>query len=119
MDTKNEPGAFDCYERAEPDEPMFVLLARDRLAPELVRRWVAERRAAGEDPAQVQEALECAFAMHEWWLKHRAPAVQRRAPGERRVPPLFWHNWPTLKALEALNDVETVRGPDDYDGEHA
>lgn len=31
MGTKNNPGAFDCYANAEPDEPMFVLLARDLL----------------------------------------------------------------------------------------
>ena len=29
MGTKNNPGKFDCYEHAKPDEPMFVLLGRD------------------------------------------------------------------------------------------
>lgn len=33
MGTKNNPGAFDCYANAEPDEPMFVLLGRDKHAP--------------------------------------------------------------------------------------
>ena len=28
MATKEKLGQFDCYEKAEPDEPMFVLLAR-------------------------------------------------------------------------------------------
>jgi hypothetical protein len=31
MGTKSNPGPFDCYAKAEPDEPMFVLLARDPL----------------------------------------------------------------------------------------
>ena len=34
MGTKNNPGQFDCYRNAEPDEPMFVLLARDERAPQ-------------------------------------------------------------------------------------
>lgn len=43
MATKNNPGAFDCYEHAAPDEPMFVLLARDSCAAELVRMWATMR----------------------------------------------------------------------------
>ena len=39
MGTKNNPGKFDCYENAEPDEPMFVLLGRDPLAAHLVSLW--------------------------------------------------------------------------------
>ena len=48
MGTKNNPGKFDCYENAEPDEPMFVLLARDRLAPGLTAIWAPIR--AGNRP---------------------------------------------------------------------
>ena len=33
MATKTKPGAFDCYSKAEPDEPVFTLLARDPSAP--------------------------------------------------------------------------------------
>ncbi len=39
MGTKNNPGKFDCYANASPDEPMFVLLGRDRLASHLVSIW--------------------------------------------------------------------------------
>lgn len=39
MGTKNKPGNFNCYANTEPDEPMFVLLARDPLAPFLVSIW--------------------------------------------------------------------------------
>jgi hypothetical protein len=39
MGTKRNPGQYDCYAKAEPDEPMFVLLARDPTAPQLVRDW--------------------------------------------------------------------------------
>lgn len=30
MGTKNNPGEFDCYANAAPDEPMFILLGRDQ-----------------------------------------------------------------------------------------
>lgn len=33
-----------CFARAKKDEPMFILLSRDRLAPLLVRAWALLRR---------------------------------------------------------------------------
>lgn len=30
MGTKNQPGSFDCYANAKGDEPLFVLLGRDK-----------------------------------------------------------------------------------------
>lgn len=66
MGTKNNPGKFDCYEKALPDEPMFILLARDKHAPHLVEYWASNRRASGEDLNKVKEALDCATAMRKW-----------------------------------------------------
>lgn len=67
MGTKNDPGTYDCYDKAEPDEPMFVLLGRDPLAPELVELWAYRRSSVrGSDDPKVAEALECAKAMREW-----------------------------------------------------
>lgn len=43
MGTKTNPGKFDCYAKAEPDEPVFVLLGRDPSAGPLVRLWAAIR----------------------------------------------------------------------------
>ncbi len=85
MGTKNKPGEFDCYANALPDEPMFILLARDASAPELVEGWAAGRIyaiATGKKPqsdmAMVEEAQECAKAMRVWradpkneWRKDR------------------------------------------------
>jgi hypothetical protein len=73
MGTKNKPGRFDCYANALPDEPMFVLLARDPDFAEHVEKW-ARRRAAAvrcglrplSDMALVDEALECAKAGADW-----------------------------------------------------
>jgi len=72
MGTKNNPGEFDCYEEADPDEPMFVLLARDELAPEIVRLWAYNySKKVGIDPKPEQnrkmnEAYSVADAMEKW-----------------------------------------------------
>lgn len=76
MATKENPGKFDCYANAAPDEPLFVLLARDEGAPALVEAWAKERlrqistgaRAPG-DAEQCLEAFECAAAMRVWKAK--------------------------------------------------
>lgn len=66
MGTKANPGSFDCYHAAADDEPMFVLLARDPLAPGLIRQWAAMRKAARGDSPKVGEAENCADSMDEW-----------------------------------------------------
>ncbi len=75
MGTKLKPGKFDCYANAAPDEPMFVLLARDPLAPILVRLWADLRDRAAGNPSKVFEARDCATDMEQWWRKsQREPA---------------------------------------------
>jgi hypothetical protein len=88
MGTKQNPAAFDCYGSALPDEPMFILLARDPNAPSLVRSW-ADRREQDildgirpvSDIPMVQEARHCADAMTVWRReaneKWRSPAPQQ------------------------------------------
>jgi hypothetical protein len=72
MGTKNNPGDYDCYEKAEPDEPIFVLLGRDSRASGLVMQWAAyESGRADGDPAKVAEAEACAKAMRQWYADHR------------------------------------------------
>lgn len=82
MGTKNNPGRFDCYTKADPDEPMFVLLARDPIAPILVRLWIAiSKQPELMDKFQVDknypptdekslEAWNCADAMELWHREH-------------------------------------------------
>lgn len=77
MGTKTNPGKFDCYANALPDEPMFVLLARDTHAPLLVEMWAAMRyhdimfsNKPESDAALVTEAQRCACAMREWRNTH-------------------------------------------------
>src|SRR6266446_8725134 len=89
MGTKASPSAYDCYANAEPDEPLFVLLARDPLAEYLVAAWAAMRArdvstavrmildgivALGDKPdlpyqsEKSVEAQQCSKAMREWRL---------------------------------------------------
>lgn len=64
MGTKNNPGPFDCYSKADPDEPMFVLLGRDPLAPFLVSLWASLRQQLrDEDDPKAAEANLCAESM--------------------------------------------------------
>jgi hypothetical protein len=89
MGTKRNPGKYDCYDRAQPDEPMFILLGRDRMAGQLVSMWVTgaelrlstmieEAKTKGATQAdietnegflweyeKIQEAKRCATAMQE------------------------------------------------------
>ena len=73
MGTKINPGEFDCYGNALPDEPMFVLLARDPEFSTLVRQWANQRASdieCGERPISdmslVMEAHKCATEGAKW-----------------------------------------------------
>lgn len=86
MGTKICPGRFDCHAAALPDEEMFVLLARDPLAPGLTKLWGAIRTAnrdlifsaiselqgfvpefqSASEHEKAVEAYQCAEAMRAW-----------------------------------------------------
>ena len=68
--TKNNPGKFDCYAKAHPDEPMFVLLGRDRHAPTLVWLWAVLRELDQEPAEVVAEARNCLISMLAWQHAH-------------------------------------------------
>lgn len=92
MGTKNNPAPNDCYDRAEPDEPMFTLLARDPVAAHMVSIWSALRAQDFQkaqvvfndlmlkldrvpspeiDMDKVTEAMECSAAMFTWIKANR------------------------------------------------
>jgi len=73
MSTKQNPGPSNCYANALPDEPMFILLARDPHAPESVIDWLTRRATAiGQDQRpisdteKVAEACQVARDMATW-----------------------------------------------------
>lgn len=62
-----------CLSKVMQDEMMFVLLARDPGAPELVEQWAEKRHieiTLGSRPAsdieQINEARKCAETMRSW-----------------------------------------------------
>lgn len=66
MGTKNDPGKYDCYANAEPDEPMFILLGRDPAASFCVSLWMILREDIGantEDDQQIKDAGKCVSDM--------------------------------------------------------
>ncbi len=68
------------FDTTDDGEPMFLLLARDPLAPNLLRQWARDMRlrTEGDDP-QVERALAIADAMEAYRVdKH---------PLETDVPP--------------------------------
>lgn len=76
MGTKNSPGRFDCYDKAEPDEPLFTLLGRDKLASSLVLLWASLREQEEGETDKVREAKECAAKMRLWWEEHEKSKKQ-------------------------------------------
>lgn len=44
ISTLESPSEFDALSKLRPDEPFFLLLGRDRLAPPLVQKWADENR---------------------------------------------------------------------------
>jgi hypothetical protein len=84
MGTRLNPGKFDCYHLARPDEPMFVLLARDEQAPTRVEDWATARfralmaRAASmpeedvrREQQKIAEAFQCANEMRAWYGREK------------------------------------------------
>lgn len=110
MATKNNPGQFDCYANAEPDEPMFVLLARDKHAPALIWLWAVLRELDGEKPEKVAEARVCAVAMIEWLAQHNGRAVgmgQSVLAGVLELIRAANHAAPV--ATNSMTDIDVVR----------
>lgn len=111
MGTKDKPGVFDCYDAADGDEPMFVLLARDPDAPNTVEEWARRRfeRLAREHSSvqypehesaaerdrllkvlrKIAEALTCAAEMREWKPVEAQPLRPWPVMYPARVEPRF------------------------------
>lgn len=71
MPTKQNPGAFDCYKAALPDEPIFVILGRDPAGPATLDFWAAQRIKRGktvgdDDKSRIGAAIDEAKKMQDW-----------------------------------------------------
>lgn len=54
-----------CLNKAAPNELVFVLRAKDPLAPQTLRHWAAMAQGKHE-PEKIAEALACADCMDKW-----------------------------------------------------
>ncbi len=73
MATKTE--GVPCYDKAAPDEPVFVLRGQDVLAPEIIREWAYRAQMLGTPVAKVVEAQALADKIEEWQI-----ANQKKVP---------------------------------------
>ena len=55
-----------CLAKAAPDEPIFVLRAKDKTAPNLVRAWAVNAASLGTPYEKTRETREPAEAMEHW-----------------------------------------------------
>lgn len=69
MGTKDNPGEFDCYDKALSDEPIFVLLARDPTAPLCILKWIGHNVDTISDE-KLKEAFACYNAMKTWRMQN-------------------------------------------------
>lgn len=63
-----------CLANSEDDEPIFVLVARDKFAPETIRKWVelvCWKGGLPEDSEKVADALQIAANMETWAKNNR------------------------------------------------
>lgn len=99
MESKLNPNPQGCLAKALPDEPFFVLLARDCCAQDAIRFWADQRAQLGvegdrrQDAEQLTEALETAEAMEQW-----REANEGRWRGEQPT----WGTEAVAEAIESL-----------------
>lgn len=57
--------------RTAADEPVFILVARDRTSSKTVRQWVQNAKDAGcQNQEKLDEALAWAVAADQWRAAH-------------------------------------------------
>jgi hypothetical protein len=78
MSTRQNPGPRDLYAELAPDEPFFLLRARDDDMPIFVRFWawwrqnmVAHGMKPKEDIEVANEAFQCATEAQIWNREYR------------------------------------------------
>jgi hypothetical protein len=74
METKKDNS---CLQKALPDEPLFVLMTRDAVAPRVIVEWIKESILT--QPAEkLHKALDTAILMAEEHEKTRLAAELRK-----------------------------------------
>jgi len=98
-----------CLKKALEDEILFVLMARDPTAPEIVRAW-AKANVGKQPKEKIQEALQCADEMEKTCaninarkntLKHRLKKYQEALIDTMGWVPIDKGNLPEKEILAA------------------
>lgn len=55
-----------CLNKAASNEPVFVLRAQDKCAPDVVRFWAQQASMSGAKNDKIESALDLAAAMESW-----------------------------------------------------
>lgn len=83
-----------CFNKAEMNEPVFVLRANDEIAPGLVRKWAEmyartkSRERDGMSPRQIakyEEALQLANSMDQW---RQERLMREQTQSDQHVEPI-------------------------------
>ncbi len=64
---QNSPNST--WNKALPDEPVFVIRASDLTGPETILKWIVRAEVLGVNEAKLREAFECAMAMRRYQSK--------------------------------------------------
>ena len=67
--TKQELLDSEMWRNTRDDEPVFLLVARDEFAPEVVRQWTKPVRFHGR-ALKANDAEKIALSMEEWQTFH-------------------------------------------------
>lgn len=104
-----------CILKAYEDERLFVLMARDPQAPEVIIKWIAH--SLGNQPDdKIREALECAIEMQnkgDEFRKRVAQAKKEAAEAEERYNFELWKKQREGKVMSPLNQGQAVYNHDE------
>lgn len=99
INTLESPGEFDAAAKLRPGEPYFLLVGRDRLAPELVQQWAdLNRKRALEDAAaeridgdQLSDELRKSTQAEQigWSMTSYKRGEVEAPPRTKRPPPTY------------------------------
>jgi hypothetical protein len=96
-----------CIEKAYDDERLFVLMARDPQAPEVIIKWIAH--SLGNQPDnKIREALECAIEMqktgHIFRERKEQEEKEKAAAREREE----FERWRKGNAIKGTSDKAVI-----------
>jgi hypothetical protein len=113
MGTKTNPGKFNCYAAALPDEEVFTVLGRDPALPATIRFWMGERARLGkavepDDVERLGEAGIIADRAAAWREKHLNP-MGDGVPTWKLPRPADLNDDPPVRMLPSVEEVTLIQ----------